>query len=302
MPLLSCRNIRKIYPDGKEALRGIDLELDCGTYGLLGPNGAGKTTLMEIITLGLEATSGELRLAGIDPGSDPMGARRTLGYLPQHVGFHSQLSALEFLEYVTRLSGVSGRNAKKRAKAILDRVNLGPVANERLHTYSGGMLRRVGIAQALAGDPSILVVDEPTAGLDPEERIRFRNLLFELGRDRLVILSTHIVGDVQETCSELGLLLDGRMVYSGSAQEFITAASGSTWECEGAVDEIDAFAASGRLVQIRETSPGLRFRVIGERPEREMCAPMVPNLEDAYVHFMNQQGVLTASNWGTREA
>lgn len=297
MAFLSCHDVYKVYPDGTEALRGIDLELGEGLYGLLGPNGAGKTTLMEILTLRLEPTRGSIQLNGVDIRRNPLSARRMIGYLPQHVGFHPELSALEFLEYVGRLSNYGSRAARKRAMELLELVHLGPVAQERLGTYSGGMMRRIGIAQALVGDPQILIVDEPTAGLDPEERIRFRNLLFQLGSDRIVILSTHIVGDVQETCSSLGLIIAGEMAYDGAAQDFIAAASGSTWECHGTVDQIEEHAASGRLVQIRESEGGLSFRLVGDRPAGVGGASVTPNLEDAYVHFLMQHGVLTSTNW-----
>lgn len=296
MPLLECHDVWKVYSEGTEALKGIECQLDAGLYGLLGPNGAGKTTLMEILTLRLEPTRGTISVNGISARKDPMGIRRAIGYLPQHVGFHPELSAQEFLEYVTRLSGYSRRQAKQRAMELLELVNLQNVGRERLGTYSGGMLRRVGIAQALASDPRIVIVDEPTAGLDPEERIRFRNLLFQLGTDRLVILSTHIVADVEETCTNIGLLLQGELAYHGSAQAFITAASGSTWECDGSIEDLEPFASTGRLVQSREIECGIRYRLVGEKPDRPSWS-VEPNLEDAYVYYLMRRGVLTATSW-----
>ncbi len=296
MALLSCHEVTKIYPDGKYALQGIDLELDVGLFGLLGPNGAGKTTLMEILTLRLEATSGKIAIDGIDPSRNPMAARHSIGYLPQHVGFHPELTAEEFLTYVGRLSGLPRINALHRADTLLFMVNLDQVRHERLGTYSGGMLRRVGIAQALVSDPRILVVDEPTAGLDPEERIRFRNLLFLLSSDRTVLLSTHIVGDVQETCSTLGLILKGRLAYNGPPESIIAEAEGATWECRGNLDDIERFAGTGKLVQTRETADGLILRLVGDHPDLPDCEPVTPNLEDAYVFFLLRQGALLQSN------
>jgi ABC-2 type transport system ATP-binding protein len=281
-----CRGLTKIYPDGREALKKIDLHIHDGLFGLLGPNGAGKTTLMEILTLLLEPTSGEVFIDGIDIRKNPNQIRSLIGYLPQFFGFFPELTAREFLLYLGCMRGLSGQRLRRHADELLAVVRLTEVSHKRLKTFSGGMLRRVGIAQALLGDPKLIVVDEPTAGLDPEERVHFRNLLFELGKDRIVILSTHIVKDIEETCSKLALLVKGSICFQGSPIEFVRAAQGETWEFYGAQQDVDHYAGRSNLVSIREDLKGICFRIVAPEPPRESAYSVIPNLEDAYVHFL----------------
>ncbi len=284
-----CRGLTKIYPDGREALQGIDLHIQEGLFGLLGPNGAGKTTFMEILTLLLEPTKGEILIDGVDIRNYPNRIRPILGYLPQFFGFFPELTAREFLLYLGGLRGDRGRSLKRQVDELLATVRLTEVCHKRLKTFSGGMLRRVGIAQALLGNPKLIVVDEPTAGLDPEERVHFRNLLFELGKNRVVILSTHIVKDIEETCNQLALLLDGRIRFYGSPTEFVRSAKGETWEFYGSQQDVDHFAGRSNLVAIREDGNGICFRVVSPSPPRENAHTVTPNLEDAYVHFLENE-------------
>ncbi len=284
-----CSGLRKIYPDGKEALQGIDLEIRQGLFGLLGPNGAGKTTLMEIMTLLMEPTEGRLLVGGYDSQKEPMKIREQLGYLPQFFGFYPELTAREFLLYLGNLRGMGGRSLRREADRLLDLVRLGGVRNKRLQTFSGGMLRRVGIAQALLGDPQFIVVDEPTAGLDPEERVNFRNLLFDVGEERIVILSTHIVKDIEDTCTNVALLLDGRIRYHGSPASLVRTAKGETWEFYGQAEDVERFSRSPNLVSIREDPRGVCLRMISPQAPVENAINVTPNLEDAYVRFLEHQ-------------
>lgn len=287
-----CANLRKVYPDGKEALTDVSFSLQAGLFGLLGPNGAGKTTLMEILTLLLEPTSGRLLVDGIDSRQDPMAIRQRLGYLPQFFGFFPELTAREFLEYLGALRGMKGRRGKETVQDLLDKVRLTHVQNKRLKTFSGGMLRRVGIAQAMLGNPSLIIVDEPTAGLDPEERVNVRNLLFELGQERIVILSTHIVKDIEETCSKMALLLNGRICFEGSPTAFVGAAKGETWEFYGEPEDIEAYSGRPELVSVREEVRGICFRVVAPSAPRSNAVRVRPNLEDAYVRFLQREGAV----------
>lgn len=284
-----CQGLTKIYPDGREALTQIDLHIPEGLYGLLGPNGAGKTTFMEILTLLLEPTSGEVFIDGINIRKNPNKIRPLIGYLPQFFGFFPELTAREFLCYLGCLRGMHGQKLRRHADELLSIVRLSEVGHKRLKTFSGGMLRRVGIAQALISDPKLIVVDEPTAGLDPEERVHFRNLLFELGKGRIVILSTHIVKDIEETCSKLALLLNGRICFQGSPTEFVRAAQGETWEFYGSHQDVDHYAGRSNLVSIREDLSGICFRVVAPEPPHENAHSVIPNLEDAYVHFLESE-------------
>lgn len=281
-----CRGLTKIYPDGHEALTDVDLHIHKGLFGLLGPNGAGKTTLMEILTLLLEPTRGSVLIDGVDIRKNPNKIRPFIGYLPQFFGYFPELTAREFLAYLGSLRGMSGRKLKRHVDELLAVVRLAEVGHKRLKTFSGGMLRRVGIAQALLNEPQLIVVDEPTAGLDPEERVHFRNLLFELGKDRVVVLSTHIVKDIEETCTQLALLIKGRIQFHGSPTEFVRAAQGATWEFYGSPQDVDLYSGRSNLVSIREDLHGICFRVVSSTSPRDNACSVIPSLEDAYVRFL----------------
>ena len=268
---------------------GADLHIGEGLFGLLGPNGAGKTTLMEILTLLLEPTSGEVRINGIDIRHHPRQIRPLLGYLPQFFGYYPELTAREFLDYLGSLRGLYGEALSRQVQDLLAVVRLQNVAHKRLKTFSGGMLRRVGIAQALLGDPRLIIVDEPTAGLDPEERVNFRNLLFELGQEHTIILSTHIVKDVEETCTQMALVSEGRILFYGSPSSFIQDAQADTWEFWGTTQDIERLAGHSNLVSILENERGICFRVISTTPPVENAHRVIPNLEDAYVRFLGNK-------------
>src|SRR5260221_6015426 len=232
--LVELHGIGKVYADGHEALHGIDLALGEGMFGLLGPNGTGKTTLLSILVLALEPSRGELRFDGRDPRA--RGARRAirkmLGFLPQDFQPVGHLSGLEYLTHCARLREValSRRELERRARRLLDAVDLTDAANRAAGTYSGGMRRRLGIAQAMIHAPRLLVIDEPTAGLDPEERIRFRNLIAEVAESVAVVLSTHICEDLEATCDRIGMLANGTIVFDGRPGELMARAAATTLE------------------------------------------------------------------------
>jgi ABC-type multidrug transport system ATPase subunit len=232
--LVELHGIGKVYADGHEALRGIELALGEGMFGLLGPNGAGKTTLLSILVLALEPSCGELRFDGLDPRArGARGAiRKMLGFLPQDFQPVGHLSGLEYLTHCARLREValSRRELERRARRLLDAVDLTDAANRASGTYSGGMRRRLGIAQAMIHAPRLLVIDEPTAGLDPEERIRFRNLIAEVAESVAVVLSTHICEDIEATCDRIGMLANGTIVFDGRPSELMARAAATTLE------------------------------------------------------------------------
>jgi ABC-type multidrug transport system ATPase subunit len=227
---LSIEDVTKRYTRGVTALRDFSLELKPGVLGLLGPNGAGKTTLMSILATITRATEGHVRWNGVDIARDPDALRSVLGYLPQDFGVYPNLSAIEFLEYLAAIKGLDSATARRRIDELLDLVNLTEARKRPLGGFSGGMRQRVGIAQALLNDPQLLIVDEPTAGLDPEERVRFRNLLSDLSGERIVILSTHIVSDVEATATDIALIAKGTLVVQATPEALLAQVEGKVWE------------------------------------------------------------------------
>lgn len=284
----------KSYRGDILALKGLDLTIENGMFGLLGPNGAGKTTLMRILAGILYPTSGSIRVGEYDGTTDKgrTEIKRTLGYLPQDLGMYPDLSAREFLDYVSILKGLDDRQKRKaRVTELLEMVALSDVAQRKLKTFSGGMKRRVGIAQALLNDPQLLIVDEPTAGLDPEERIRFRNLLSDLGGNRTVLLSTHIVEDIAQTCRKLAVLKQGQLIFQGSTADLLQETSGKVWSIttQGPKPQGDFM-----VVSTLHLSQNIQYRVVGEEhiiqqiPEAQIT-PAEPGLEDGYVWLMREQ-------------
>ena len=280
-------NVSKRYGGGNWALRNFSLQLKPGVLGLLGPNGAGKTTLMSILATITRATAGRVLWNGADIAADPDALRAVLGYLPQDFGVYPNLNAVEFLEYLAAVKGLDAATAGRRIDELLNLVNLTDVRKRPLGGYSGGMKQRVGIAQALLNDPQLLIVDEPTAGLDPEERVRFRNLLSELSGERIVVLSTHIVSDVEATATDIALISHGALVAHASPEELLSRVEGKVWEWVLPSAELNAARQKYLMSNTARRSDGVHARVLGEDPPRS-AQPVTPNLEDAYLFCLSQ--------------
>ncbi|QGA82867.1 ABC-type multidrug transport system, ATPase component [Halomicrobium sp. LC1Hm] len=277
---LELDGIEKRYGD-EHALRDVDLVLEPGVVGLLGPNGAGKSTLMRIVTTVLQPTDGRVRWNGTDVREEPRAIRDSVGYLPQSFGVYPSLTAREFLRYLAAIRGVS--NVGERIEDLLALVNLEAAADRRLGGFSGGMRQRVGIAQALLADPDLLVVDEPTVGLDPTERVRFRNVLAELAEDRIVVLSTHIVSDVEVTASDIVLLHDGRVLAHESPAALLDGVAGSVWEWTVGDDDLAAVKREYTISGTARRSDGVAVRVVSASRPTPAAEPAEPTLEDAYL-------------------
>jgi len=280
---IEVHGLAKTYRGGVHALDGVDLSIPGGIHGLLGPNGAGKTTLMRILAGILRPSAGTARVGEFDLTTEAgrVGVKRSLGYLPQELGLYPDLSGREFLDYMALLKGLE-HGRKRRVEELLDVVGLRSDANRKLKGYSGGMKRRVGIAQALLNDPQLLIVDEPTVGLDPEERIRFRTLLAELAGDRTVLLSTHIVEDVAQTSRQISVLDSGRVRFRGATRELIAAARGHVFSVhtDGPRPEGDL-----TVVSMIQHDAATEYRVVGAAAP-EAATELEPGLEDAYVWLM----------------
>ncbi len=289
---ITIRNLSKRYGSSKYALRDIDLDIGCGMFGLLGPNGAGKTTLMRVLVTLLLPTTGDVTIDGLDLRKDRGAIRRLVGYLPQDFTTFSKLATWEFLDYVAALSGVRNRRERmNRIDNLLDEVGLYAVRDRKATKLSGGMKRRLGIAQTLIGDPRVMVVDEPTVGLDPEERLRFRNLMADLSQqDRIIILSTHIVGDISSTCSNLALLHTGKIVFKGAPSKLIDPARGKVWQVTTQSIELDKFKTRYPVISAVPAEGGYELRLVADKPPRPDSQPLEPNLEDAYIHFVQSLG------------
>jgi len=288
---IEIRSLTKKYGD-KYALRDVDLDIQSGLFGLLGPNGAGKTTLMSILVTLLKPTSGQVLIDGKDLQKSRGEIRKKIGYLPQEFSTFSKLVVWEFLDYAARLSG--HRNKKRRMERVdrlLEEVGLFDVRDRRASKLSGGMKRRLGIAQTLIGDPVIMVVDEPTVGLDPQERLRFRNLMADLSqRDMIIILSTHIVGDISSTCTDMALLNNGRIVFNGSPTELIERARGKVWRVAASDRELDDLRARYPVISSIPAERGYELRVVADTIAGKAADTVNPNLEDAYIYFMQTLG------------
>jgi ABC-type multidrug transport system ATPase subunit len=278
------------YGKHVRALDEVELSIGTGLFGLLGPNGAGKTTLMRTLATLQPATRGSASILGYDIARDAYDVRRNLGYLPQDFRVHPRLRAWEALDYFGILNQmVDRRMRRERLDHLLEMVGLTEFRNRRVGHLSGGMLRRLGVAQALLSDPPFVILDEPTAGLDPAERVRFRTMLTELSRERIVILSTHIVADIGSSCRRLAVLDRGSLRFLGERQELLDLANGHVWQTY--VDDEQYEVYRGRYVVTRmiDTPRGLELRFLSEtRPDEAACEPAVPNLEDAYLWILNR--------------
>lgn len=280
---LETRNLTKTYRGGKHAVADVSMRIGTGVLGLLGPNGAGKSSLMRILATVTHPTSGQVTADGTDIAARPDRLRRNLGYLPQDFGVYPHLSAREFLSYLAAVKGMPARLARQRISELLELFGLTGAGRRPLGKYSGGMLRRVGIAQALLADPRVLIVDEPTAGLDPEERVVFRNLLSDLASDRVVLLSTHIVSDVESVASDIAVMAGGRLLQRGSPQDLLRLAEGRAWELTVAPDALARLREHHLVSRMVRTAEGVRVRLLAASSPAPEAAPVPPDLEDAYL-------------------
>lgn len=281
--------VEKRFRD-KTAVKKTDLCLESGVYGLLGENGAGKTTLMRMICGVLKPTGGRIRCDGIEIGQLGRAYRRLLGYLPQDFGYYGEFSARRFLRYMAALKAMPQDRAERRIDEMLDLVDLAPFQKQKLKTFSGGMLRRIGIAQALLNDPEILILDEPTAGLDPRERVRFRNIISSLGKERTVVLSTHIVSDVDYIADQIMIMKHGEIAAEGTAQELTRAAGKIAWKCVAGEEEAERLGGSFTVSNIRHLENGVELRIVSDRRPAPDAEALEPTLEDIYLYLTGEKG------------
>ena len=270
----------------KTAVNRLNITLTNGVYGLLGANGAGKTTFMRLLCGIQTPTSGKIVWNGKNIAELGERYRDLLGYLPQHFGYYPDFTALDFLLYVSALKGLSDRRARKRSKELLEAVGLSAESKYKIKTFSGGMKQRLGIAQAMLNDPHILILDEPTAGLDPKERVRFRNLISAFAKDRIVILSTHIVSDIEFIAEEIIMMKSGEILHLGKPQAITSEIDGLVWECAVPADRAEEIAAAFNTSNLRNTDRGETvLRMIADRPPMANAIKVQPNLEDLYLYY-----------------
>ena len=270
----------------KTAVKDLNITLTNGVYGLLGANGAGKTTLMRLLCNLQAPTSGQVFLGGKNIAGLGERYRALLGYLPQHFGYYPDFSALDFLLYVSAMKGLEEKAARKKSKELLEAVGLSREAKQKIKTFSGGMKQRLGIAQAMLNDPHILILDEPTAGLDPKERVRFRNLISAFSKDRIVILSTHIVSDVEFVAEDIIMMKAGQVLHFGNPQKIVSEIDGKVWECTVPTDSAEKYAAAYNTSNLRHTGENRTvLRIIADRPPMKNAVRVQPTLEDLYLFY-----------------
>jgi ABC-2 type transport system ATP-binding protein len=287
--MLELDGVSKKFRGGNFGVRDLSLSIGSGVIGLLGPNGAGKTTLMQMIATITRPTAGTIRFQGVDVVREPDAIRRRLGYLPQDFGVYDNLTAIEFLSYFAALKGVHSR---ARVGEMLEMVNLHNVAKRAVGGFFGGMKQRLGIAQALINDPDLVIVDEPTAGLDPEERVRFRNVLADVGIGKLVILSTHIVSDVESVATHIAIMNSGSIVACATPEELMRGAEGSVWELVVPSERFDELRRTARVSSAVRKSDGVHVRIVS--PDKSHAEPRgataaEPTLEDAFLYTMGSK-------------
>jgi len=281
---LEIKNLTKQYSKDKTGIADYSITINKGVLGLLGPNGAGKSTLMKIIATISKPTRGTLFLDGEDIVNNPDHIRRILGYLPQDFGVYPNLNAYEFLEYIAAMKGVGGSGLRKRIDLLLEGVNLTADAKRPIGTYSGGMKQRIGIAQALLNDPRVLIFDEPTVGLDPEERVRFRQLISDLADDCIIILSSHIVSDIETIADEVAIMQAGKLITKGQQQDIIKLATGKIYETFLESNSLASFKTRYRVIDTARQNDRVRVRFINERGVIEPNSTAAnATLEDAYL-------------------
>jgi ABC-2 type transport system ATP-binding protein len=288
MNSLTIKNLTKTYTNGVQALSNISLEINNGMFGLLGPNGAGKSSLMRTI-VGLQTPdSGEILLNGISVLENPMFIKEQLGFLPQDFGVYPKISAYDLLNHIAILKGVSNTTERKQQiDSLLEKVNLSSQRNKEVHTFSGGMRQRFGVAQALLGNPKIIIVDEPTAGLDPEERNRFNGLLSEIGSERIVILSTHLVDDVRNLCSQMAIMQNGKVLVQGKPNDFIIELQGKIWQKQIQKEQLEHFKTNYNVIATNYTEGKLNIQVFSEELLSDFEA-VNSTLEEVYFKTLNQ--------------
>jgi ABC-2 type transport system ATP-binding protein len=286
---IDIKNLSQIYPNGKHALNDINLEIENGMFGLLGPNGAGKSSLMRILVTMMKPSTGTVSINGFDLQKDRGEIRRMLGYLPQDFRFFTKLRTWEFLDYAAGLSGIKSKKLRlQKVDEWLEKVGLFNVRERDANKLSGGMKRRLGIAQALIGDPRIIIVDEPTTGLDPEERIRFRNILSDLSqKDVIIILSTHIIGDISSVCNKLALLNKGMLQFVGTPEDLVKKARGNAWQITTNGFEYEMIKENFAVTSTIPSADGWEVQFVGNHIELPNAIQIEPNLEHAYVYFVD---------------
>lgn len=290
--MLTIRNLSKTYENGVEALKSVTLDIETGIFGLLGPNGAGKSTLMKTIAALQEPTHGQISFDNKDILKNPNIVRSCLGYLPQEFGVYPKISAYDLLDHIAILKGVLNNSERnKQINDLLVQTNLYDVRKKSVSSYSGGMKQRFGIAQALLGNPQLIIVDEPTAGLDPEERNRFHNLLSEIGENIIVILSTHIVEDVSQLCPNMAIIVNGEVCACGKPSELIEHINGSIWRKLVSKDQIQHYKSKFDVISTRLIVGKTQLTILSDSQPELGFEPVQPDLEDVYFSTLSQQSV-----------
>lgn len=288
MSTLTITNLNKTYPNGVKALNGINLELNNGLFGLLGPNGAGKSSLMRTLATLQEADQGTVTLDDIDIINQPTELRKVLGYLPQEFGVYPRITALQLLNHLAVLKGITNKKERKELVSyLLNKVNLYDKRNKSVKGFSGGMKQRVGIAQALIGNPKLIIVDEPTAGLDPSERNRFYNLLADVGTEVIVILSTHIVDDVRELCTKMAIMNLGEIVYQGAPKDAMDSLNGKVYQKMVSRDELDTYANEYNIISNKMVGGQPLIHIFSDENPNNGFEAVAPNLEDVFFSKIN---------------
>ena len=287
-PNLKLEQVSYRYSNGYYAVAKLDLHIAPGILGLLGPNGAGKSTLMRMLATLTRPSEGRILWNGVDTAKEPDLLRSALGYLPQDFGAYPALSASEFLQYMAAVKGLPHADTQRRVEEVLVLVGLEQEGDKRIGEFSGGMRQRVGIAQALLSDPALLIVDEPTVGLDPEERLRFRNMLTDLAGQRLVILSTHIVSDIEASATALAVMNKGVLRFHGAPEALIAQAQGMVWDWTVSSDDLMKIRSSHHVSTSLRRADGVRVRIIADKAPSSEAEAVMPGLEDAYVCLLKQ--------------
>ncbi len=285
---LMFKNVSKDFA-GTKAVDCVNYLMKKGVYGLLGVNGAGKTTLMRMLCTIIQPTDGEITCNGKNIFCMGSAYRDMLGYLPQNFGYYPDLSMVDYMMYIASIKGIRQTDARKKTEELLGRVGLVKYKKRKMKTLSGGMVRRVGIAQAMLNDPQILVLDEPTAGLDPNERIRFRNLISELAEDRLVLLSTHIVSDIEYIANAIMLMKDGKFFYTGTSEELVASMEESVWHCAVTKQQIDYYLKNYRVGNIKTIADGAELRILSKTAPTEDAVRVDATLEDAFLLYFGEK-------------